>query len=67
MYVLFCGCICKESDESCASCESEREGDQITENLGTRLTAIPIREERNERKGRREPQLKGEEAAVIFR
>lgn len=59
MFVLFCACIGKESDESCACCESERELDQITENLGTRLTPIPAREERNERKGRREPQLKG--------
>lgn len=34
-------------------CESERELDQITEHLGTRLTPIPTREERNERKGKR--------------
>lgn len=37
-------------------CESERELDQITKNLGNRLTAIPTREEINERKERKERQ-----------
>lgn len=33
MFVLFCGRISNESDESCVCFESERELDQITENL----------------------------------
>lgn len=44
VFVLFCSCISNESDESCVCCESERELDQITENLGTSLTPIPTRE-----------------------
>lgn len=56
--VLFCGFISNESDEICVCCESERELDQITENLGTRLTLVPTRERVNVQKERGELQLK---------
>lgn len=53
-FVLFCGCITDESDESCVCCESERELDQITGNLRTRLTQSPTIEGRERKKGKEE-------------
>lgn len=46
-------------------CESERELDQITKNLGNRLTAIPTTEEINEER-KEESGSERKEALVMF-
>lgn len=56
IYLSACACWCFSvvvSAVNCVCCKSERELDQITKSLGTRLTPIPTREE-----GKNELQLK---------
>lgn len=48
IYLSACACCCFSvvvSAVNCVCCKSERELDQITKSLGTRLTPIPTREE----------------------
>lgn len=65
--VLFCGCVADESDESCVCRESERELDQITGNLRTRLTPSPTVEGRKWKKGKEEScYLKGRSSSDVW-